>query len=864
MSVNHKKTNVIMKTAIIIGVLVIPLLYSYFYLNAFWDPYARLNDVPVAVVNLDKGAKINHSPRNVGSEICEELKEKNTVKFIFTEEEDARNGVLENKYYAAIIIPDNLSASISTASENTEKVHGQITYIANQKKNYLAAQILENAMPQIKESVNGKIDEEIISTLCSKLNSIPDEMGELQDGLGKLYNGSSKLNNATAKLNNGADTLNKGSVDLADGSKKVNSGAVELKNGLLRLQNATNTLNTASPVLSDGIADLNSGANTLSDAMTTIAANNDTIKTGTLQLKEGSTVLYQGINTYTAGVTSASDGAKTLNNGLNTYTDGVATVYTGAQKLTQGIQNTANGINQIASEVDKSILYLNTAASESNLKALDSAAENLKSSAESFSKTYNTAINYLTSYQKTGNSSDLAYAMNYLYALQETLPELAQGTSELNTGVNRLTDGMRTVKTNTAQLHQGLSFVQDGIGKQNSPQTLLGGAYALEEGLKALDNNAAQLKDGMKSLNIGLDTLTSNNKTINDGAKALNDGAVQIDKGVKSYTDGVSAAANGAKRIKAGTNELDEKAPQLVNGISALANGADSLVDGAGKLTQGTQSLFSGADTLNGGTDTLKKGTDALLSGTEELKNGISTADMGVDETVKSSNKQLKALEGLPGYASEPVVTKTSYIQPVENYGSAFAPYFMGLSLWVGGLMIFFGIYLDYHKKLGKLTKDSKNPVIRQFGFIAISSAQGILLAVVIKYILEITVNNTVLLFLSCWLVSLAFMAIIQFCIMHLQDAGKFIALLLLILQLTSCAGTFPIETQSGFFKAINKFLPMTYSTLLFKEAISGEANAQALKYALIILLYMAAFLILSAICILISKNKNKKQALNA
>jgi putative membrane protein len=248
-----------------------------------------------------------------------------------------------------------------------------------------------------------------------------------------------------------------------------------------------------------------------------------------------------------------------------------------------------------------------------------------------------------------------------------------------------------------------------------------------------------------------------------------------------------------------------------------------------------------------------------LLIGTSELRDGTQTAKVGVDESVEDTNEQLKALVGLPEYSVEPVATNTEYIQPVENYGSAFAPYFMGLSLWVGGLMIFFGIYLDYHKKIKTLTKDSTNPLVRQLCFLGISTVQGLLLAVVIDFVLGITVNNHILLFLSCWLVSIAFMMIIQFSIMYLGDIGKFVSLLLLILQLTSCAGTFPIETQSNFFQVINKFLPMTYSTLLFKEAISGEAGTQALKYALIILAYLVAFLVICEICRQVSKKKAKK-----
>lgn len=860
MSVKKKKTNIIVKAAIIIGVLVIPLLYSYFYLSAFWDPYARLNDVPVAVVNLDDGAQINGASRNVGNEICEELKENDTVKFIFTDEKDARNGVLEDDYYAAIIIPENLSESVSTASADTNKIHGKISYIANQKKNYLAAQILENAMPTIKESINGKIDEEIINTLCTKLNSVPDEMGTLQDGFSQLYDGSSQVVDGTDKLNNGAKDLKDGSSSLSSGASKINGGAADLSNGLLQLQNGVNTLGAGAPVLADGVGALNNGAVTLDNGLKTITANNNKLNAGASQLNNGSKVLSQGIESYTSGVSSASSGAQALNSGISAYTAGVTTCEQGAKSLYNGIQTASNGINQISQGVDDSVKYLNNAASEDNLSMLDNGAKSLNSSVTAFSDTYTAAMHYLNEYQQSGNETDLAYAVQYLTVLQQKLPELKTGAAQLESGVNTLTDGMRTVKANTAQLQSGLNQMKAGFGNTENPQTIIGGAYALSNGLSQLTTSNSTLTNGIGTLNAGLNTLSSNNDTLNSGAKALTDGAAQLQVGVKSYTAGVETASEGASQLSGGTSELNEKVPVLTAGIDALSDGTDKLVNGAGTLSNGTAALSDGAKELDNGVSTLKNGTGTLLAGTEELREGINTASVGVDNSVEDTNEQLKALIGLPDYSSEPVSTSTEYIQPVENYGSAFAPYFMGLSLWVGGLMIFFGIYLDYHKKIHKLTKDSQSPVIRQLCFIGISALQGILLAVVIEFILGITVNNSLLLFLSCILVSLAFMAIIQFCIMHLGDAGKFVALLLLILQLTSCAGTFPIETQSDFFRVINKFLPMTYSTLLFKEAISGEAGTQAVRYALIILAYLAAFLILSAICILVSKQKDRKK----
>lgn len=818
MSVKNKKHNVFLKVIIIVGVLVIPLMYSYFYLSAFWDPYARLDDVPVAVVNLDEGAWINNEDRNIGDEICENLKKDGSLKFVFTDEKDADDGVLGKEYYAAIIIPKDFSECASTVSKDTEKLHSSITYKANQKKNYLASQIIGYAMPTIKESVNASIDEEIISTLCDKLNSVPDEMGTLQDGFHQLSDGSEKLTDAASKINSGAADLQNGSSALLDGSKQVTSGAFDLRNGLTQLQSGTNALAGAAPALSNGITTLNSGANELNSGLAAITENNTKLNSGAVQL---------------------SDGSRTLNEHTAVYTQGVSACENGADKLNDGIKEAALGIDQITAGVDLSVKVLNENATNENLDALDNGSEALHNSAAALEANYTKAMEYLKLYQQTGAEAYLNGAVQYFSGIEKSLPMLTAGTESLSKNVKALTNGMREVRTNTEILQNGLYQLQNGFGNAENPETLLGGAAALKQGLH---------------------TLTENNTALTEGTAALTKGAENLTDGIKAYTNGVASAQNGSAKLADGTDELHSKIPTLTAGIKELSAGANQLTDGSKTLSNGSSSVTEGAKALNKGMNTLKNGTYAMLDGAKQLDNGISTAAQEVDESTADTKEQLKALDGLAAYGAEPVSTENEYIQPVANYGSAFAPYFMGLSLWVGGLMIFFGIYLDYNKKIKRLTKDSDKPVIREISFLAISSLQGIALAFVIQVVLGITVNNPLLLYFSCWITALAFMSIIQLCIVHLGNGGKFIALLLLILQLTSCAGTFPIETQSAFFRTIFKILPMSYSTLLFKEAISGTAGSEALSSSLVLLTYFAVFMIISISCYLIKSKKQKKE----
>lgn len=938
------KNKWIAKAVVIIGVIIIPLLYSFFYLEAFWDPYARLDDVPVAVVNLDKGANINGKNRNIGQEICDNLKEDGSLDFRFVSGKNAKDGVLNQDYYASITIPADFSSNVSTITEDTEKLHSQIVYSANQKKNYLAAQILENAMPTIKETVNSSIDKEIITTLSDKLNSVPDQMGELQDGLQQLSDGSKTLANGTSDLDKGATTLKDGSKTLSGGATQVADGSKTLNNGISTLKTGTAQLKSAVPTLASGVGALNTGAKKLSlgadslsaglttytngvataangagtlstglttytngvasaaDGASTLSSGLTTYTGGVATAADGAGTLKSGVATYTAGVSSAKDGSSTLSAGINTYTAGASKLYSGSTDLYKGVKKASKGVSTIQSSVDESIDKLNTTASDTVLGTLEAGSKSVSSSTQSAVKIIENAQTLIKAYNATNDSMYLTQLNSVLNMItSDQLTALNQGSQQVNAGTLQLIAGMKEVKTNTKDLKDGLALLQSSFGDERTENTLINGAYAINAGLKQLTDNNAVLKGGAAQLELGLQTLAANNATLNGGVSQLSagldtlkannstltggvsqlsagldtlkannstltGGASQLSTGLdtlkannSTLTSGASQVADGAKQLADGTSTLNANVPTLSNGVTKLDSGASQLLTGSNALYSGAKQVADGSVSLYNGVLSLKAGTSKLNSGANTLKDGIDTAKDGVDDSVKDTNKQLKALDGLADYAEEPASVKTEFVQPVENYGSAFAPYFMGLSLWVGGLMIFFGIYLDYTKKIKSLTKDGKSFRKKCLAFGGISAAQGVALAFIIKFALGIVVNNFAMLIGSCVLVSLCFMLIIQFFIMYTGNVGKFISLLLLILQLTSCAGTFPLETQNGFFQFINKLLPMTYSTQLFKEAISGTAGSWAAKNAAVIAAFTVGFLVLGGIARFIEKSKEKK-----
>lgn len=783
----------IQRAALIIGVLIIPLMYSYFYLNAFWDPYQRLDKVPVAVVNLDEGAVINGEERNIGDEIVDKLKDEKELDFNFTGAKRAKAGVLGNDYYASITIPKDFSSDAATVGEDTEKLHGKIIYSANQKRNYLAAQILENAMPKIKESVNSKIDKQIVGTISDKVKEVPEQLGTLDEGLSKLDNGAGQLKDGTAKLSNGANVL-------SQGISKLNGNV---------------------PALKKGASKLNGGAAKLSKGMKTITGNSKALNNGASQVAGGAGSLKDGLASYTNGVSQAKDGATELTNGIKQFTGGVEQLTTGAEKLDSGLNKVKGGVDQMNQKVSAAKSELDQEASEDNLADAENGAAQVSGGLAQLDENFkvDTLMTEINGY-KAGQVSE-KQLREQLQTTKNSISALNSGASDLKNGVNSLTGGMREVKTNVAELQGGLGQLKTGLGDSKTPgETVMYGSAQIKNGLSQLQGNSSALNEGASKLDTGLGTLSSNNDKLNSGASQLAEGSKSLESGVNKYTKGVGSAQKGAGQLADGTSQLQGKLPVLVSGVNQLDNGGKQLADGAGTLNEGTG----------------------------KLKDGIGTAGDGVSTAIGKANTEVKKLDGLAEYAKEPVKTKTEYVQPVANYGSAFAPYFMGLSLWVGGLLIFFGLYFDYSRRIKMLSQESTRVIARALAFGAVSVGQGILLAFVIKSVLHIAVRNPFALYWSSILVAMTFTAIIMFCIINLKDIGKFIVMLLLILQLTSCAGTFPIETQNAFFRAINPFLPMTYSTQLFKEAISGTMGTNAANSALILLSFFAAFMALTMI----------------
>lgn len=720
MEMKSKKTR---KYAVIAAVILIPLIYSFFYLYAFWDPYSKLQKLPVAVVNEDMGGVINGEERNIGREIVDNLKNDTNLKWVFTDEEDAKQGLQNRKYYAEINFPKDFSSNISSVDKE-KKIEGMIVYRVNEKRNYLASQVLNRVILEVRDNISRDITKEIVSNMVVEIRQVPEDLKTLNNGLNEMYDGSKTL---YVKMRD----LNQGQIAFGNGIDSLYKGVLDAKNGAASLENGSSKL-------ADGAEEFYNRLSEGSDQVGQFSA-------GSARFKSSIGELNSALAQLPKGTESLKEGSGNLNKGLISYTDKMKEFNTGLNEYTSGVQKSA----------------------DANKKAADYFSLYLKNHPEAM---------------KDPNIQGMISIMQVVGA----------GSDKLKTSTD-------TLKTSSSMLLEG----------------------------------AKGLEAGSKQLNDGINTLNDNTAKLTAGSKQLSDGYSMIDGGIQKLADSMKTAKEGAGVLAAGTNELN-------TGVGSLKRGMDKIASGAGELKSNS--------------DKIVDGEGKLYDGISKLNEGIKEANDKVSSAVKSADDRLAVLDGIDKYASEPVILSENRVNPIPDYGTAFSPYFISLSLWVGALIMFYVLYLDPEERFKRFNSTKLSRII---SYALIGIVQSIILGMVIRWGLHLDVKNIPLYYAICIIISLSFTSIMEFLIVNLGEVGKFIAIVLLILQLTACGGTFPMELVPGFFNKISWAMPMTYSVNLLKEVISG-LDYKFLSGNLAVLGGIAiAFFCLSALISKISENKN-------
>jgi putative membrane protein len=443
-------------------------------------------------------------------------------------------------------------------------------------------------------------------------------------------------------------------------------------------------------------------------------------------------------------------------------------------------------------------------------------------------------------------STGLGSAAQGADELADGLATLQAGTAELATGTRRAAAGGKQLATavDTAAdkveplLRQNAKLIQDAAGQ------VADGADLLARNVDRLDGAAGDAVRQARQLRKYINALPGETPNLAE-MKALAKQLVAAAERVQStiHAADLNALSDRLHEIAATARQVADAAPHLADDVAAARSSVDRLAAGLGDLATGAQRLNSGAADAAAGADELRGGIFRLASGARALDGGLDSLTAGGRQlasglgaleggAAKLASGLADGAENLPGYGddpsqradvlSDPVGLDRTVRRPAATYGVGFAPYFLALALWVGAMITFMVL-----RPLNRRYVVSGAPAYRValaglLPAVAIGLIQATLLFSVVVFVLGLNPVHPLVTLGLLMLTAAAFATIMQLLGAALGPAGRIVALALLMLQLTSSGGTYPVQTSPAFFQAIHPLLPMTYVVDALRHAIDG------------------------------------------
>ena len=470
-----------------------------------------------------------------------------------------------------------------------------------------------------------------------------------------------------------------------------------------------------------------------------------------------------------------------LGSGLETAAGGAATLHGGLTQLQAGAQTYTGGVRQLA---------VNQRAMANGLARLGDGSRQLQAGLGQLSNGLPSESQVA---QLTNGMKQLQAGLNQLNtSVYNPSPTLVNQQSKVQSEAQILA---QTMQTSLADLSAAGVVLKDlgsqAVASGGSTTITLPQISQLSQALSKTQIITTQAAALLKDLQTLTQSLSVQQAQLQTGVSTLNNGVNQLAPNVTAALNGYNSVRAANNQLLAGSSSLASGLAQAQTGSQQLANGAWLLDNRSGVLTNGVSQLADGADTL----------ATKLADASRQLK---------IQPTGAATQQQM----------ANPVKSETTKQGDVPNYGYALAPYVLSLSLFVGA------IALNIIYPIRKTFAEQENAFRWWLAKASVTSVaafvQATILMLIMVYCLGLAPDHPVNFIGAIYLTSFVYMSIVSLLVIVLDNPGRFLAMVLLVLQLGSSEGTFPIQTANSFFQAVNPLVPMTYSIRALRQAISG------------------------------------------
>lgn len=486
-----------------------------------------------------------------------------------------------------------------------------------------------------------------------------------------------------------------------------------------------------------------------------------------------------------------------------------------------------------------------------------SLSDNLKTSLQRISGEVETASKTVRAFANmtASNQSVLASTTGFLENSGNTVSENAgflqeaEGTARgLQGAMDTASQGIETVfdvsgdsyGKISAEIDKAFSSVNLNAGEAaKSLDSLTSEVQLLINHFTGLWDELQKLSDQFPDMASALKPVIEKLNQVIDRQEALRD---KLAETVGKITETSSMADADYKTLKGladeasrvlGEAESDYKTnlkPQLSSMFSSLDFGSGEVAGILGQLKGSIRDItaLSGETASDLGTaqDLLTRSADQLDAVKAQLGSVLQAVEKAADsgDITEIENLLTGSPAELSSFLAAPVELKTEKIYPVANYGSAMAPFYTTLAIWVGGVVLVAMISTTVSEKTEKAL--ALKPHHAYFGryitFLILGLIQSTIIVLGDLFFLGIQCEHPVLFLLTGWLTSIVYVNLIYTLTVSFGDVGKAIAVVLMVIQVAGSGGSFPIELLPEFFKRLYPLMPFVHSMNAMRECIAG------------------------------------------
>ncbi len=505
----------------------------------------------------------------------------------------------------------------------------------------------------------------------------------------------------------------------------------------------------------------NMSVNPLNGMMTTLAEMNDSL--GSLNLL----------------ISALSDTV----HGADTLTDTASNLLPDTEDL---LNNTTSGISQLQSTITASRAVI-TELSAVTASTIDTTVMGTRTLADTLEQAFNTL------------ESDANAAANIMLDISDSLDIIRRTNSKIN-----------------STMLEFKSFLT-----------------AHEKILKFLTSNSSYNKT-ISKINEICDLLADINSSVRDTQNSLNEAASQLKKTGEFSADTMTELRSQLRTLQSRLEKIRNEyntyvSPQVseltdsvfnnLDALSGILTSASSIIPGIGNTIEGVKEVTAyGVSALESTDKLIENSREKITSIIEELE--AVSSDNRLDQLVQiiRNDPSLAA-----SFMASPVQITTEKIYPIDNYGSAMAPFYSVLAVWVGGLILSSILKTDVREDMKFYDlKHYHTFFARYFMFASIGVIQALIIALGDLYLLKIQCLYPGRFILASVICALVYTFIIYTLTSSFGDIGKAVAVVFMVIQVAGAGGTFPIELLPKVYGAINPYFPFTCGINAMRECIGG------------------------------------------